>query len=200
MDTPASPFRRWPARLRRLVCLLAFCAGAVFPGTLGGRELTAASEEQVRAAFLFQLAQYVHWPSDAFGKADSPLRFCVFGQDKLRSILEGAVSGKKIQGRTIAVLIAADPGQLAGCHLAFLGVRSEKQIRDVLNAWRYPPVLLVGEADRFAEFGGMVNLVIQSGRVSFEINVTAAERARLEFRSQLLRFARIVPDKRPEHP
>jgi len=153
---------------------------------------TSASEDEVRAAFLFQLAQYVNWPTDGTRPADKPLRFCVLGQDQLTAKLEPAVKGKRIQGRNISVQRIGTANSLGVCDLAFVGYRSEKQIRAALHSSHFPAVLLVGEADGFAEMGGMVNLVILSGRVSFEINVAAAERAHLEFRSQLLRFARLV--------
>jgi hypothetical protein len=38
----------------------------------------------------------------------------------------------------------------------------------------------------------MINFVMVDNRVSFEINVEAAEKARLKISSQLLRLARIV--------
>ena len=153
---------------------------------------TTASEDEVRAAFLFQLAQYVHWPARSAGQEASPLRFCVLGQDKLTATLVPTVRDKFIEGRSILVLRLASAKQLPDCDLAFIGFQSEKRIRATLKSWKYPPILLVGEADRFAEMGGIVNLVIRSGRVSFEINLATGERAHLEFRSQLLRFARIV--------
>ncbi len=156
--------------------------------------VNAANEDEVRTAFLFQLAQYVHWPADAARPQSSPLRFCVLGKDRLTSTLENTVRGKSIQGRAIVVRRMEPETDPAGCDLVFLTYQSEKPIKGWLKDWSHPPVLLVGETERFAEIGGMVNLSIQSGRVSFEINVVAAERAHIEFRSQLLRFARIVKE------
>ena len=174
---------------RRVVIGILFSLSISTSATQGA---TAASEDEVRAAFLFQLAQYVTWPSDATRPPDAPLRFCILGQDQLTAKLEPAVKGKRIQGRPVSVQKIGAASSLGACDLAFVGYRSEKQIRATLNSFHLPTVLLVGEAAGFAEMGGMVNLVIQGGRVSFEINIMAAERAHLEFRSQLLRFARLV--------
>ncbi len=174
--------------IRTIVCLLPIL------GAANGRaaEIRTATEEQVRAGFLFQLAQYAVWPADAFAAENSPLRFCVLGQDNLVETLQEAVRGKTIQGRSILISRTKEMGQLMGCHVAFIGFARGKQLREAFAKWAYPPVLLVGESEQFAELGGMVNLVIRSGRVSFEINLNAAGRARLEFRSQLLRFAKII--------
>ena len=160
--------------------------------TMAASGVNAANEDEVRTAFLFQLAQYVHWPADAARPQSSPLKFCVAGKDRLTSTLENTVRGKSIQGRAILIRRMEADSDPAGCDLVFLTYQSEKQIKGWLKEWSYPPVLLVGETERFAEIGGMVNLSIEGGRVSFEINVLASSRANIEFRSQLLRFARIV--------
>jgi len=153
---------------------------------------TAATEDEVRAAFLFQLAQYVNWPADAGRPANAALRFCVLGQDQLTATLEPTVRKKLIQGRAVSVRRVAEHSQFSECDLAFIGFQSEKQVKATLAAAHFPGVLIVGEMEHFAQMGGMVNLVIRSGRVAFEINTAAAEKEHLEFRSQLLRFARLV--------
>lgn len=168
-----------------------FAGGA--PNT--ATEAVVATEEQVRAAFLYQLAQYADWPPDSFPGETAPMRFCSLGADDLAATLQTIVSGKRIQGRPITVSVVRDTPELARCHVAFIGFTREKKLRETFSKWSYPPVLLVGEASRFAELGGMVNLVIDSGRVSFEINLSVAAHARLQFRSQLLRLARIVSTK-----
>lgn len=178
---------------RRLAAIALFlCAGAPLDGSPPERR--TAQEDQVRAAFLFQLAQFVNWPEDGRGTAQTPLRFCVLGDDTMAGSLSPTVRGKTIQGRPIEVQQLASPERLPQCHLAFIGYKRQKELQAFLTAWAYPAVLLVGESDRFAELGGMVNLVIASGKVSFEINLSSVHRARLEMRSQLLRFATLVGD------
>ncbi len=53
-------------------------------------------------------------------------------------------------------------------------------------------VLTVGEADRFAQFDGAVNFILEANKVRFEINVDAAARGRLKLSSKLPALARIV--------
>jgi hypothetical protein len=147
----------------------------------------AVPEEEARAAFLYQLAQYVEWP--VLPRAGEPLRFCVLGDEDLAQTLARTVNGKTIDGRPIQVRGEGDD-QGRPCHLIYIAWTRERQLKDMLSHWKYPPALLVGEADRFNEFGGMVNLVIAAGRVGFELCPENAQRAGLQFRSQLLRFAR----------
>lgn len=171
---------------------LATCAVLV-SGLPAQKPVYSATDEQVRAAFLYQLAQYVTWPEN---KNREPLRFCVLGNDKLADMLGGVLQGKSIQERSLTVGKVSGPEQLAGCNVGFLSIGRRKQLQELLVHWSYPPVLLVGEMDGFAELGGMVNLKIDEGRVSIEINLNTARRAGLDMRSQLLRLARIVPKAR----
>jgi hypothetical protein len=56
-------------------------------------------------------------------------------------------------------------------------------------------VLTVGEADRFAQRGGMIGFVLENNRVRLDINRAAAESAGLRVSSKLLAVARMVkPD------
>jgi hypothetical protein len=58
-------------------------------------------------------------------------------------------------------------------------------------------VLTVGETSNFADAGGVINFRLDNGKVGLEINVCAAQRARLQISSKLLSLARIVKDEKP---
>jgi ribosome-associated protein YbcJ (S4-like RNA binding protein) len=51
----------------------------------------------------------------------------------------------------------------------------------------------------FLESGGIIKFVMEEKKVRFEINVTAAKRAKLKIRSQLLRLAKRVVEEKPSH-
>jgi hypothetical protein len=54
---------------------------ALLSCTVPAAEVRTATEQQVRAVFLFQLAQYTTWPAGVFTDTSTPWRFCVLGQD-----------------------------------------------------------------------------------------------------------------------
>jgi len=154
---------------------------------------TTATEDQVRSAFLYQVAQFVNWPADSLPAEGRALRFCVLGHDTLADTLTVVVRGKSIDGREIEVSKIDRVNQLADCHAAFIGYLKQKQLTQLFAHWKYPPVLLVGEGVSFLEAGGMVALEIESGRVSFAVNLAVTRQAGLSMRSQLLRLARLLP-------
>jgi hypothetical protein len=53
-------------------------------------------------------------------------------------------------------------------------------------------MLTVGEAAGFAQEGGMIGFCLEEKKVRFEINVGAAEKARLKISAKLLALAKTV--------
>ncbi len=175
--------------------LLAACLIPAALNAANGVDGAVVSEDQARAGFLFQVAQYVEWPEDGLPSPGMPFRFCVWRDDSLVSVLNRTVERKTLQNRAVEVVKLNELAKLSTCQVAYAGAASGSAVRELLRYWRYLPVLLIGEQDRFAAQGGVVNLRLRDGAVGFEINTAAAARARLNIRSQLLRFAQIVADE-----
>ena len=67
---------------------------------------------------------------------------------------------------------------------------SEKQVLEILRGLSGVSVLTVGDRAGFARKGGIINFVLDNGRVRFEINVKAAERAHLKISARFLTVAK----------
>jgi hypothetical protein len=152
----------------------------------------SATEDQIKAAYLFNFAKFIEWPAEVFEKADSPMQFCSTGRSLVVDELESILQGKSINGHTIAMKRLHGPEEIKGCHLVFLAASAARQEQKFLEAAKGTPVLLVAETPGFARAGGTINFILEDGRVLFEVNVGAAERAHLRISSKLLALARIV--------
>lgn len=156
-----------------------------------------APEYTVKAAFLYNFAKFVEWPADAFAGPASPIVFFVFGEDPFRDALK-SLKGKTANGRPIVVRYAANLGELERCHLLFVSASSMTLLPKILQATKGWSVLTVGDVDGFARDGGTINLVNEEQRIGIEVNMEAAQRARLQISSKLLGLAKIVkPARRP---
>jgi hypothetical protein len=157
----------------------------------------AASEYQVKAAFLYNFAKFVDWPPSAFADAKQPLDICVYGHDPFGTALEDALLGKRIGERRISLGRAVQFQDLAGCHVVFVDASARESAADLVNRLKGRAVLLVGETDGFAASGGTIQFTIEDNRVHFVINPDAADRAGLKISSKLLALAKIVRDRNP---
>ena len=68
----------------------------------------------------------------------------------------------------------------------------EKNLKEIINSVKDHSVLTVGEMEGFLEAGGIINWFVEEKKIRFEINTAAAERAKLEIRSNLLRLAKRI--------
>ena len=164
------------------------CLGAAAVEPL---ESPRPTEYEVKAAFLYNFAKFVEWPQAAFDRLRAPLALCIFGADPFGGELDLAVRRKTAQGRPVVVRRLAGLGELAPCHVLFVGSAERERFAEVLDAVAGKSVLTVGEDDDFARAGGMISFVVRGTRVRFSIDVGAAERVGLRLSSRLLDLAEL---------
>jgi hypothetical protein len=167
---------------------LLFIAGVCW----GSAQSNVSSEYQVKAAFLFHFAQFVDWPPEAFKDAGAPLTYCTVGEDPFHGALDASMSGKTIDGRPVRVLHFKLAQDIQYCQILFLGAPEKKSLAAMLVNLGASPVLTVGESQNFIEQGGMIGFLWEDNKVHFEINLEAAERAKLKISARLLTLAKTV--------
>src|SRR5260370_41881790 len=91
----AQPRRRWRLLGAWLLRLAVLCAAARSAAAQTG----AATEYQVKAVFLFNFAQFVDWPADAFSGPTTPLVIGVLGDDPFGDFLDQTVRHEHLGGR-----------------------------------------------------------------------------------------------------
>jgi len=166
---------------------------AVGQGICGEASFT---EYQVKALFLFNFAKYVEWPAEAFASTTSPIVIGVVGDNKFGDQLKKAVDGKSIGGRPLLFRQIEKDDEMAGCHIVFVSASETKRLPDILERLKAKPVLTVSEIERFVEQGGVIGFVKRQDRIRLEIDLDAAQRARLQLSSKLLSVADTVRGKR----
>jgi len=152
----------------------------------------AMDEYQVKAAFLFNFAKFIEWPSGAFQTAKDPVTVCVLGHNPFGNGLEEVIRGKSIDGRSLVYRQVYDVESANSCQILFVASSECKRFRAVRGTLKPLGILSVGEAEEFVADGGVINFKLEDGRVRFEINVEAAEHQQLHISSKLLSLAQIV--------
>ena len=180
---------------------LIFCAvlvivpTAIFTFTTKAHsESRVVREYQIKAAFLYNFAKFVEWPAAKFRDETSPMNLCVTGIDPFGITLDNTVSGKTIKGRSINVNRIDWEDNLKSCHILFVSSSERENLPKIVESLLGAGVLTTGDMDRFARRGGVISLTKKANKIRFEINLQAADRARIKLSSHLLRLATIGTD------
>lgn len=170
--------------IRRLTRRLALAISLVLamPSTFG--EVT--SESQLKAAYLVNFLKYVEWPGTR-----TTINICLFGRDSLGPYLAN-YEGRQIAGRELRIRRVSSPEQLADCQELFIPETEEARISAVLRWVDKQAILTVSDSETFTRDGGAIALIRNEGRLQFDINNDAINRANLKASSQMLRLARQI--------
>jgi hypothetical protein len=180
--------------IRRLTKILMLC---VLAGTLPWCGVPSARGDgppdraaQLKAAFIYNFAQFVEWPGGAFGGPNAPFVMGVVADGGFAGTLEQVVKGKTAGKREIVVKYFANAGEVQRCQILFIGGAERASMPDLFRRAANDNMLTIGDLDGFTSAGGMVRFLTEDNRLRFEVNQEAASAAQLKFGAQLLKLAR----------
>lgn len=167
---------------------------AILPGGNAYAQKTASIDE-VKAAFVYQLANFITWPDGAFADASAPVAIGILGNETVARVLRESVRDKKIGERPILVRELAAPQEATNCQIVFLDRGDDKRVGEYLAVLVSKPILTVSDDDNFTEEGGIIKLYEQQNKLRIEINADEAARSNLTISSKLLSLAKVVRDR-----
>jgi hypothetical protein len=145
--------------------------------------------DELKSAIVLSFLRYSEWPEPA--PVGQPLTVGVIGRPSILPVLRKALEGKLVNSRPVRILAIKallDPGC---CQVIYLATGKHAEIQQALTGARSVHALTIGEADRFLEYGGAVNLILVDGHMSFEVNMDALERSGVAISSKLLRYGQL---------
>ncbi len=157
--------------------------------------LDAAKEYEIKAAFLFNLGAFVHWPDSTFANANAPFYICVLGEDPFGERLDVVAAGQKVSGHPVAIRRAQAVADTAECDMLFVSTSVQAQLPGILAHLKNQPVLTVGDMDNFAVQGGMVQFYPRDNKIRLMLAPEAFSNAGLQPSAHLMRIAQIVSSK-----
>ena len=149
-------------------------------------------EYNIKATFIFHFTKYVEWPDLESGE---PFTIGVFGKSDIIVPLKEISKMKTVNNRKITVVQIDDLQQISACHILFISPLDKKELKKLLETVGSHPVLTVGDTNGFADFGVALNFVIVNGKIKFELNPCAVERAGLWVSSQLQKLAILIEEE-----
>ena len=189
-----------PARLGRRAWLgiIALALGGITPWVLDGSAAEeAVSESEFKAALLVTLVRFVLWPDSSFSSPSAALEIGVLGKNPFGKYLDRIASGKRLEDHPLKVRYASTPDELSSCHFVFVCRERNSTLNEIVKAFAGKSILLVGEEDRFASDGGMINVLLKEQKPYLQINARTAEHAGLRFRGNLAQTKNIEWIEKP---
>jgi len=165
------------------VALLSYC---LLTMTAWGQE--GQLELAVKATYLVKFAAFVEWPASAFESASGPLNLCIVGAP-LAGVADQVAAGQTVGQHPLAVRHIAAATHGLGCHIIFTAGAPQQSVEAAIDAVRGEPVLTVTDLPQTAPRRGIINFVLQSNHVRFDIDDREATRDGLRISSQLLALA-----------
>jgi len=161
------------------------------PGLLG--QGGPSPEYQVKAVFLFNLAQFAEWPPKAFPDPGAPLIIGVLGDDPFGGYLDETLRGEKVNNRPLMLQRYRRASEVKTCHVLFISRSETDRLEQIFGVLRGRFTLTVGDTDDFIARGGMIRLVTERNKIRIRINLAAVKAANLTISSKLLRLAQPEP-------
>src|SRR5204863_5659033 len=121
-----------------LLCLLLF---------MPWKAKAQSKEYQIKAVFLFNFAQFVDWPANAFPEAQTPLVIGVLGEDPFGSYLDETVRGEKVNNRPLVVRRYRRVDEIKTCHVLFISRSEANRLEQIFSGLKGRNILTVGDCD-----------------------------------------------------
>jgi hypothetical protein len=147
-------------------------------------------EYQVKATYLYNFGRFIRWPVTA--AQDSSFPICVLGQDPFGPTLDSTLVGENLDGKPVVVRRISRAQDVGDCRILFISSAEENHLKQILAALEKTGVLTVSDMPDFSRQGGMIQFVLEGGKVRFEINLASAEAAKLIVSAELLKVAATV--------
>jgi hypothetical protein len=171
---------------RKTALLVALAVLAASPVSRGA---PSGAEDELKSATILLFLRHATWPEKVDAKG--PITVGVVGRSSFAQTLRTFLDGKSVNGRavrTVELKPAFDP---RCCQAIYFAADKNTEIRQALQETGLAHTLTIGDADRFIDLGGAVNLLLVDGHMAFEVSLEALDRAGIEISSKLLRLGQI---------
>jgi len=168
--------------LSRMMLALLFTVAVI-----GQVRAESGSEAAVKTAFLYNFFKFIDWPEVV--ASQSAYNLCTTDNDQLGDSLL-VLENKTIGNKSMVIRRNIKGKDLKNCHMVFIG--SSENTAAITRDLKGLPVVTISDQPGFVDQGGMINMIQDDNRLSFENNLDAANAADIHISAQLLKLAKRV--------
>ncbi|MGR9116594.1 MAG: YfiR family protein [Gammaproteobacteria bacterium] len=185
------------SRICLFLMTLIFLSGLVL-GFEAAAEPDSGRIDQVKAAFVLNIARFVSWPPDTLSDPNKRLLLCLYRRNPINQAID-ILAGELVSGRRIEISRIQNLAESAPCNILLIAHSElpayQKEVGPGLNR----PLLTIADLTSNATLKSsrhdiLVTLVRNGSRIGFEINLNKTRQLGLRMSSELLKLATIVGD------
>lgn len=168
-----------------------------FTTFIGYSQPKTVDEYEVKAAFIYNFARFVDWPTNSFETTNSPIVIGILGKDPFGQTLENVIKDEIVKNRKLELKKYNKIEDITtnNCHILFVCKSEENKLPQILKYLEGKNILSVGDFEGFATKGGIVRLLTMKDRVGLRINLVTLKKTNIVVSSQVLRAAEIIDGK-----
>lgn len=149
------------------------------------------NEYEIKAAYLYNFAKYVDWPTSTPPRDNSPLIICTVGKSPMNEVIE-SLAGKSIKNHRLQIRHFSKIEDIRECNILFINASLKTSLAQILASIAPRAILTVSDCNGFAAAGGIIEFVPVGEKIRFKINNRVAQSMNLRISSHLLRLATTV--------
>lgn len=158
---------------------------------LGALAQTQAPEPDLKAAIITNMLLFVEWPARSTFPTDQ-LTICHQGEGPVSRALT-QLDRKAVRSKIVRILVV-NSGNVSECQALYISPGSIGTLDKTMSMVGSLPVLIASDSPEYFPRGTMLNLELVAGRIVFDIDLRAAQKAGLQVSSKALRMARQVAE------
>jgi hypothetical protein len=169
----------------RFIFLLSL-ATMLFSNTVQSQD---RAEHELHSMMIYNFLKYIQWPGD---KNSGDFIIGVLKDDDVYNTLNTWYGNKERGGKKFIIKKFNSTSEITECQLLYVGGSASNQFDEVLAKIKSSPTLTVSNKRGLGEKGSCINFKILEGRLKFELNQSAMDKASLKTSSQLAAMAILI--------
>ncbi len=149
-------------------------------------------EYEVKAAFLYNLTNFIYWPQESFNDTNNAFKIVILGNDPFGQSLKKLVLNELVGSHPIEITYIDTIEEFTFAHLLYISAEHKQDIRKIIPLTRQLGLLSVSDFNGFNELGGGISLLNKNKRLELHLSENVLEYNGLRCSSKLLQLATIV--------
>ena len=144
---------------------------------------------EIHSMMVFNFVKYINWPAHSIS---GEFIIGVVGSDDVYNTLKSWYQNKNIGSQKILVKKFNSASEITDCHVIYVGKDGNKDFDLIKSKTEGKSTLIVTDKAGFGAKGSGINFKTVEGKLKFELNQAAIEKAHLKVSSQLTGMAIII--------